>query len=114
MTCLEVGGPRAKCGQRRCANLGVPGTLCYTVDQLLEHTTGLQVLALVAMEAPDSFDAESIRDGKVRVLNAVRPIDLDEVTLGQYGPGTVDGESMVGYRDEDQVPDDSETPTFIS
>jgi glucose-6-phosphate 1-dehydrogenase len=81
-------------------------------DMLQNHLT--QLLALVAMEAPDSFDAESIRDGKVRLLNAVRTIDLEEVTLGQYGPAERNGESMLGYRQEDQVADDSTTPTFVS
>ncbi|MCP4304065.1 MAG: glucose-6-phosphate dehydrogenase [bacterium] len=81
-------------------------------DMLQNHLT--QLLALVAMEAPDSFDAESIRDGKVRLLNAIRTIDFDEVTLGQYGPAEHNGESLLGYRQEDQVPDNSITPTFVS
>ncbi len=81
-------------------------------DMVQNHLT--QLLALVAMEAPHSFDAEAIRNGKVQLLNAIRPIDLREVTLGQYGPGDLDGAKMVGYRDEDQVPDESTTPTYIS
>ncbi len=79
-------------------------------DMLQNHLT--QLLALVAMEAPHSFDAEAIRDGKVQLLKAIRTIDLDEITLGQYGPSSVD-ESLVGYTDESGVPDDSTTPTFI-
>lgn len=81
-------------------------------DMLQNHLT--QLLALVAMEAPHSFEAEAIRDAKVQLLNAVRSIDLEELTLGQYGPGEADGVPVPGYRDEDQVPDDSTTPTYVS
>ena len=81
-------------------------------DMLQNHLT--QVLALVAMEAPHSFDAEAIRDAKVQLLNSVRHIDLGDLTLGQYGPGQVDGRSVPGYREESDVPPDSRTPTYIS
>lgn len=63
----------------------------------------LQVLCLVAMEKPVSLDPEHIRDEKVKVLKAVRPIQDDHVVLGQYE----------GYMDED-VPADSVTPTFAA
>ncbi len=81
-------------------------------DMLQNHLT--QLLALVAMEAPHSFDAEAIRDEKVSLLNAIRSIDLDEVTLGQYGPGVFDGARVNGYREEESVPDGSRTPTYVS
>ncbi len=81
-------------------------------DMVQNHLT--QLLALVAMEAPHSFDAEAIRDGKVQLLNAVRPIDLNEVTLGQYAAGDHEGQPVAAYRDEEQVPDDSTTPTYVS
>ena len=81
-------------------------------DMLQNHLT--QLLALVAMEAPHSFEAEAIRDSKVQLLNSIRHIDLTELTIGQYGSGYVDGEPVPAYRDEDDVPDDSTTATYIS
>lgn len=45
----------------------------------------LQIMTLLTMERPVSFDPESIRDEKVKVLKAVAPIDTDDVLLGQYG-----------------------------
>ena len=81
-------------------------------DMVQNHLT--QLLALVAMEAPHSFDAEAIRNGKVQLLSAVRTIDLNEVTLGQYATGVLDGEQVLGYREEEGVPPDSVTPTYIS
>jgi glucose-6-phosphate 1-dehydrogenase len=81
-------------------------------DMLQNHLT--QLLALVAMEAPYSFEAEAIRHEKVQLLNAVRTIDLNELTLGQYGPEDPAGQGMRGYRDEERVADESTTPTYIS
>ncbi len=81
-------------------------------DMLQNHLT--QLLALVAMEAPHSFEAEAIRDAKVQLLNAVRHVDLDELTLGQYGPGEIEGVLVPGYRSEPNVPDESGTPTYVS
>ncbi len=81
-------------------------------DMLQNHLT--QLLALVAMEAPHSFEAEAIRDSKVQLLNSIRQVDLDELTLGQYGPGELNGSAVPGYRFEDDVPADSATPTYIS
>ncbi len=81
-------------------------------DMLQNHLT--QLLALVAMDAPHSFEPEAIRDAKVQLLSAVRHIDLDELTLGQYGPGELDGRAVPGYCEEEQVPPDSVTPTYIS
>ncbi|KAM0939891.1 putative glucose-6-phosphate dehydrogenase (NADP(+)) [Dioscorea sansibarensis] len=64
----------------------------------------LQVLCLVAMEKPVSLKPEHIRDEKVKVLESVLPIALEDVVLGQYK----------GYRDDPTVPDDSNTPTFAT
>ncbi|KAL9247916.1 hypothetical protein vseg_021293 [Gypsophila vaccaria] len=64
----------------------------------------LQVLCLVAMEKPVSLTPESIRDEKVKVLQAVNPVDDKEVVLGQYD----------GYREDPTVPNDSNTPTFAT
>ena len=99
-------------------SLGIGGRAAYydgagvIRDMLQNHLT--QLLALVAMEAPHSFDAEAIRDAKVQLINSVRHIDLGELTLGQYGPGEIDGEPVRGYCEEESVPDDSTTPTYIS
>ncbi len=81
-------------------------------DMLQNHLT--QLLALVAMEAPHSFDAEAIRDEKVSLLNAIRSVDLAEVTLGQYVAGELNDEATPSYRDEDDVPNNSRTPTYVS
>ncbi|WOL01337.1 glucose-6-phosphate 1-dehydrogenase, cytoplasmic isoform-like [Canna indica] len=64
----------------------------------------LQVLCLVAMEKPVSLKPEHIRDEKVKVLQSVLPIKLEEVVLGQYD----------GYKDDPTVADSSNTPTFAT
>ena len=75
----------------------------------------MQVLSLVAMEPPASFDADAIRDEKVKVLRSVVPIDLEhDVVRGQYGAGIVAAEPVVGYRDEEGVAPDSTTETFLA
>ena len=85
-------------------------------DMLQNHL--MQLFALTAMEAPPAFDADAIRDEKVKVLRAVRPIPEDRVkdvaVRGQYGAGTMDGEKVVGYREEPNVSPDSITPTYVA
>ncbi|MDJ0923704.1 MAG: glucose-6-phosphate dehydrogenase [Acidimicrobiia bacterium] len=81
-------------------------------DMVQNHLA--QLLALVAMEAPHSFDADAIRDEKVQLLKSIRSIDLEELTLGQYERGEVESVTVPGYREEDAVPVDSTTPTYIS
>jgi len=80
-------------------------------DMVQNHLT--QVLSLVAMEPPISFDADQIRNEKVKVISAIAPIDRERVVFGQYGPGTVDGVPVPGYRDEEGVDTESTTPTFV-
>ena len=53
----------------------------------------LQVLALFAMEQPVSMDAEDIRNEKVKLLRSIRPIDIDDVVIGQYKGREADGAS---------------------
>ena len=72
----------------------------------------LQVMSLVAMETPVSLDAESVRDEKVKVLRCVRPIELDDVVLGQYGANVA--HTKPAYTHDPGVPDDSTTPTFAT
>jgi len=78
----------------------------------------LQLLSLVAMEPPTTFDARDFRDEKIRVIEAIRPIAPADVAAtcvrGQYGPGFVDGESVAGYRQEPNVAADSITPTYAA
>jgi len=86
-----------------------------------------QMLALVAMEPPISFDADRVRDEKVKLLRAVRPFACEppeapatvspsrcRVVRGQYGPGRIDGQAVPGYRDEEGVNPDSRTETFVA
>jgi glucose-6-phosphate 1-dehydrogenase len=80
-------------------------------DMVQNHLT--QVLALVAMEPPISFDAEQIRNEKVKVIEAIAPIRRESVVLGQYDPGSIAGVGVQGYRDEDGVDVGSRTATFV-
>ena len=73
-----------------------------------------QVLALVAMDPPLSFDAESIRNEKVKVLQSIQPIHPHDVVRGQYTAGKIDGEPVAGYREEPGVSADSTTETFAA
>jgi len=85
-------------------------------DMIQNHL--LQLLCLVAMEPPTSFHADEIRNKKVDVLHAIRPISRDEVATcavrGQYGSGIVAGEKVVAYREEPNVAADSNTETFAA
>jgi glucose-6-phosphate 1-dehydrogenase len=78
----------------------------------------LQLLTLVAMEPPVTFKADAVRDEKVKVLKAIRPITAavmhDYAVRGQYGPGTIDGKPVPGYREEPNVAPDSVTPTYCA
>ncbi|MHB1000568.1 MAG: glucose-6-phosphate dehydrogenase [Armatimonadota bacterium] len=85
-------------------------------DMIQNHM--LQLLSLVAMEPPVNLDADSIRNEKMKVFSAIRPIPVDEVdsyvVRGQYGPGTVSGEQVKGYRQEEEVAPDSNVETFVA
>ena len=85
-------------------------------DMVQNHL--LQLLCLVAMEPMVSFEADEIRNKKVDVLHAVRPIPLDAVhhstVRGQYGQGWMGGKKVRAYREEDGVPPDSQTETFAA
>jgi glucose-6-phosphate 1-dehydrogenase len=78
-------------------------------DMVQNHLT--QLLSLVAMEPPNVFDADRIRDEKVKVIKAITPIQPEDVVYGQYGSGRVDG--VPGYLEETGVPAESRTPTFV-
>eukprot|EP01129_Flabellula_baltica_P004707 TRINITY_DN1661_c0_g1_i1.p1 TRINITY_DN1661_c0_g1~~TRINITY_DN1661_c0_g1_i1.p1 ORF type:complete len:419 (-),score=103.23 TRINITY_DN1661_c0_g1_i1:484-1740(-) len=68
----------------------------------------LQVISLVTMEAPESFDSENVRDKKVQLLNDILPINMNKVILGQY---EASGENP-GYLDDKTVPEGSITETY--
>ena len=78
----------------------------------------MQLVALVAMEPPVGFEADLIRDEKVKVFRTIRPMDeahIDQFTVrGQYGPGKIDGAAVRGYREEEAIAPDSNTPTFFA
>ena len=85
-------------------------------DMVQNHL--MQLLCLVAMEPMVSFDADEIRNKKVDVLHAVRPIHHDavhqSVVRGQYGKGWIGGREICGYRQEEGVAPDSQTETFVA
>jgi glucose-6-phosphate 1-dehydrogenase len=85
-------------------------------DMVQNHL--LQLRCLVAMEPMVSFQADEIRNKKVDVLHAVRPIPYDAVhhstVRGQYGEGWIGGERVRAYREEDGVPPESQTETFAA
>ena len=80
-------------------------------DMVQNHM--LQLLCLVAMEPPTSLDAQDIRNEKIKVLRALRPISRRNVARvtarGQYTRGTINGEAVDGYREELGHPSDTET-----
>ncbi len=77
-----------------------------------------QLLALTAMEPPSIFEAERVRDEKVKVFRSIRPFPLesmdDVVVIGQYGEGRINGEKVLSYRDEPGVASDSVIPTYAA
>lgn len=80
-------------------------------DMIQNHLT--QLLCLVAMEPPPAFDAEAIRDEKLKVLRSMQPVTADDVVLGQYARGTdASGASVAGYLEERGVPAESTTSTY--
>ena len=85
-------------------------------DMLQNHL--LQLLCLVAMEAPVRFDADSVRNEKVKILQALRPItsmDVQDKTVrGQYTAGSVGGHTAPAYYFEKDVDNDSDTETFVA
>jgi glucose-6-phosphate 1-dehydrogenase len=74
----------------------------------------LQLLSLLCMEPPVTFDADEVRDEKVKVLHAVEPPQADAVVRAQYTSGMAEGKDAVGYLEEEDVPDDSQTETYVT
>jgi len=77
-----------------------------------------QLLSLVGMEPPISFSADAVRDEQVKLLNSIEPLTPEDVlhqaVRGQYGPGELDGRKVPGYREEEKVPPESNTETFVA
>ncbi len=102
--------------------LGVEGRGPYydvsgTIRDMLQNHM-MQLLSLVCMEPPSTFDANAVRDEKTKVLRAIQPLTPDEVVQrtvrGQYGPGMIFAKPVPGYREEERVPPDSITDTYVA
>ena len=78
----------------------------------------LQLMCLTAMEPPVAFQADAVRDEKTKVLRAIRRFSAAEMhdysVRGQYGPGTIKGAAVPGYRQEPDVDPGSDTPTWAA
>ncbi len=85
-------------------------------DMFQNHMLGM--LSLVAMEPPTSFDADHIRDEKVKLLRSIRPFKLlpwqTDIIRGRYAAGAVGGTDVCGFRQEPGVAQDSKTETFVA
>lgn len=85
-------------------------------DMMQNHL--LQLLCIVAMEPPAKMNPDAVRDEKVKVIKALKPIEgqsiLDNVIRGQYSSGVSEGEPVPRYRDEEGVNDLSQTETFVA
>ena len=73
-----------------------------------------QMLAMIAMEPPNSFDAEDVRSEKAKLVKAVEPVKPENVVRGQYAAGTLKGRQVPAYRDEPGVARDSVTETYVA
>ncbi len=85
-------------------------------DMIQNHT--LQLLCMIAMEPPLSFDANEVRNKKLDILNAIRRITRENVheyaVRGQYADGWIKGEQVKGYRQEENVNPQSPVETFAA
>jgi len=85
-------------------------------DMVQNHA--LQLLCILAMEPPSNNNPDEIRDEKLKVLRALRPFTPDDVrsrtVRGQYRAGAIDGKAVVGYLEEEGIPESSTTETFVA
>ncbi|MCW4589557.1 glucose-6-phosphate dehydrogenase [Gluconacetobacter entanii] len=81
-------------------------------DMVPNHV--MQLLAMTAMEAPTSFDADAVRDEKTKVLKAIHTVGREDVVRAQYGAGSIRGEPVVGYREEPGINPNSRTETYVA
>lgn len=85
-------------------------------DMVQNHI--MQILSLVAMEPPVNLKTDAIRTEKLKVIQAIEEFTpellRDNVVFGQYGKGVIDGTPVPAYRDEEKVPQNSSTETFVA
>lgn len=103
-------------------SLGVAGRGSYydnagaIRDMIQNHM--LQLVSLIAMEPPVAFEADAVRDEKVKVLRSIRPFstrDVADFTVrAQYEKGSIDGELVPGYLDEPDIASDSRTDSYVA
>jgi glucose-6-phosphate 1-dehydrogenase len=74
----------------------------------------LQLLTLLCMEPPVTFSADDVRDEKVKVLHAIKPVPPEHTVRAQYTAGMAEGKEVPGYLEEEGVPDDSRTETYAA
>jgi glucose-6-phosphate 1-dehydrogenase len=74
----------------------------------------LQLLTLLCMEPPVTFSADDVRDEKVKVLHAIKPVEPDHAVRAQYTAGMAEGKEVPGYVEEEGVPPDSRTETYAA
>lgn len=73
-----------------------------------------QLLALIGMEPPNSFDADAVRTERAKVIAAIRPIDPAQAVRGQYGGGRIGDRDVTAFRDSADVAADSTTETYVA
>ncbi|MGI8545262.1 MAG: glucose-6-phosphate dehydrogenase [Aridibacter sp.] len=77
-----------------------------------------QLITLSAMEPPVSFEADALRNEQAKILEAIQPFSHEDVLVktvrGQYGEGEIDGEKVQGYRQIEDIPEDSNTETYAA
>lgn len=85
-------------------------------DMVQNHL--FQLLAMIAMEPPISFEADAVRDEKTKLLRSIRPLQPEQVLTdtvrGQYKAGTVQNKPLTAYQDDPKVASDSVTETFVA
>ncbi len=74
----------------------------------------MQLLALLCMEPPVTFTADDVRDEKVKVLHAIKPVDIHHTVRARYTAGMAEGKEVPSYIDEEGVPADSQTETYAA
>src|SRR5207302_1529055 len=99
-------------------DVGLEGRVAYYTragalrDMVQNHLA--QLLSLVAMEIPGAFEADAIRNEKVKVLRAIAPLGVDDAVFGQYRRGRLNGREVPGYLEEPGVAPESTTETFAA
>lgn len=81
-------------------------------DMIQNHL--MQILCCIAMEPMLSFESDEVRNKKLDVLRAIRPLNIHDAVRGQYGKGWVEGKEVPGYQEEEGVDPHSQTETFAA